>query len=99
VAVKVFNPANNTELCLVNQKYDIIQHCDSELNQDHQTDIELNILDHKSIIYNYSSDITKLSFEVTVQLIEQGANHCAPFGYSIRNGDDVDNDFNDIIVL
>ena len=95
VTVKIFNPSNNTELCSVNQEYDIIEHCDSELIQDHQTDIRLDTLDHESIIYNFSDDITKFLFEVTVQLIEQGTDHSVPFSYSMRLED---NDFTNIVL-
>lgn len=92
--VKIFNPTNNTELFSINQEYDIIEHCDGELIQDHQTDIELNTLDHESIIYHFSNDITKYLFEVTVQLIEQGTDHRVPFSYSVRLEH---NDFADIV--
>ena len=95
IVVTIFNPANNTELFSINQEYDIIEHCDSELNQDHQTDIKLDTLDHESIIYNLSDDITEYLFKVTVQLIEKGTDH-VPFSYSMRLGD---NDFTDVVLV
>ena len=71
MTVEIFSPANNTELFSINKEYDITEYCDSELIQDHQTDIELDTLDHESIIYNFSDDITEYLFKITVQLIEK----------------------------
>ena len=95
VTVEIFNPANNTELFSIDQEYDITEHCDSELIQDHQTDITLDTLDHESIIYNFSDDITEYLFKITVQLIEKSTDH-VPFGYSMRLKD---NDFTHVVLV
>ena len=69
VIVKVSNHSNNTEICTTEQTHNIQY---NEQNNDHCTEIKLtDILDHEFVLYR--RDITKFTFDVTVQFIARQA--------------------------